>query len=647
MYGEKLLEWPYQIYYGQEKDIETDVLILGGGIAGCWAAIAATRKGVKVVIFEKAATIRSGAGGAGCDHWGGAIYGNPACTIDPEERVEANLSGGIGAYGNGIMEYIQAMESYETLLELEKMGGKIRDTDDEFKGAPFRDEKTKLLFAYDYVSKWCIRVWGTTFKPALYKECKRLGVQIYDRIMATSLLTEKGESGARVIGATGINVRTGEFLVCSAKATIITSARPSRIWEFSTEKRGLNICGGSPIAWRAGAEFTLIEKTSKAGGVPFAPTHGAGHDRNTFYACTMVDENGREIPWANRSGEILKSVTERYLPAPGQKFHAANRSHTPYELLGPSPVNIGDSLKKGEYCLPLYADLPSMPEEERRVIWGLMVGEESKTAITYTLYKEAGFDPAKHLLQGYQYLQAAPYGLGAMGQGSYLSTITGGSIRNLGPGITGGLLIDWNLRTNLEGLYAAGDCVFGSYGHSQAATNGKYAGRNAAEYARKIVNVPRVNKQQVTEEKKRVYAPTTRQFGVDWKELNHGINKVMQVYCGDPKSEKLMKIGLQLIDDLKQEAAMNLYANNPHKLSRSLEVLDILAYAEAIIYGCLARKSSNRVLDFYRTDYPEINPPEWHKRITVKQVNGDIEYGELPLRYWGSYESNYAANCAR
>ena len=143
MYGEKLLEWPYQIYYGQEKDIETDILILGGGIAGCWAAIAATRKGAKVVIFEKAATIRSGAGGAGCDHWGSAIYGNPACTIDPEERVEANLSGGIGAYGNGIMEYIQAMESYETLLELEKMGGKIRDTDDEFKGAPFRDEKTK------------------------------------------------------------------------------------------------------------------------------------------------------------------------------------------------------------------------------------------------------------------------------------------------------------------------------------------------------------------------------------------------------------------------------------------------------------------------------------------------------------------------
>jgi hypothetical protein len=38
-----------------------------------------------------------------------------------------------------------------------------------------------------------IRVWGTTFKPALKKECKRLGVKIFDRVMATSLLTEGGK----------------------------------------------------------------------------------------------------------------------------------------------------------------------------------------------------------------------------------------------------------------------------------------------------------------------------------------------------------------------------------------------------------------------------------------------------------------------
>ena len=34
-------EWPYPIRYGEEKRVDTDVLVLGGGIAGCWAAIGA------------------------------------------------------------------------------------------------------------------------------------------------------------------------------------------------------------------------------------------------------------------------------------------------------------------------------------------------------------------------------------------------------------------------------------------------------------------------------------------------------------------------------------------------------------------------------------------------------------------------------
>ena len=60
---EQPLEWPYPIKWNDEKQIETDVLVLGGGIAGCWAAIAAAKKGVNVILVEKAATIRSGASG--------------------------------------------------------------------------------------------------------------------------------------------------------------------------------------------------------------------------------------------------------------------------------------------------------------------------------------------------------------------------------------------------------------------------------------------------------------------------------------------------------------------------------------------------------------------------------------------------------
>ena len=78
-------EWPYPIHYGAEKEVSTDILVLGGGIAGCWAAISAASKGLKVTIVEKGCTIRSGAGGVGCDHW---LYtANPLSKIAPEEMV--------------------------------------------------------------------------------------------------------------------------------------------------------------------------------------------------------------------------------------------------------------------------------------------------------------------------------------------------------------------------------------------------------------------------------------------------------------------------------------------------------------------------------------------------------------------------------
>ena len=55
--------WPYANEAGQEEVIESDVLVLGGGLAGCFAAIAAARSGLSVTLVEKGAAERSGSGG--------------------------------------------------------------------------------------------------------------------------------------------------------------------------------------------------------------------------------------------------------------------------------------------------------------------------------------------------------------------------------------------------------------------------------------------------------------------------------------------------------------------------------------------------------------------------------------------------------
>jgi len=51
-----------------DQVLETDVLVLGGGLAGCMAAIQADRQGARVVLMEKSAVRRSGDAGGGQDH---------------------------------------------------------------------------------------------------------------------------------------------------------------------------------------------------------------------------------------------------------------------------------------------------------------------------------------------------------------------------------------------------------------------------------------------------------------------------------------------------------------------------------------------------------------------------------------------------
>ena len=229
--------WPYPDETREMEQIQADVIVLGGGIAGCMAAIAAAKQGCRVAVVEKAGAVRSGAGGSGCDHWE-QCASNPCSSVSPEEMLQAMMDDNDG-YNNPISHYIEAREGWDRLLDIEKMGGKIRDTEGEFQGAVFRDEKTGLLFAYDYKNRTTLRIWGTTFKPAMVAEMRRLGVRLIEHVTATALLTEGGRPGGRCIGAAGISGRSGKFYVFSGRSVILATSRPARIWLFSAAYPGL------------------------------------------------------------------------------------------------------------------------------------------------------------------------------------------------------------------------------------------------------------------------------------------------------------------------------------------------------------------------------------------------------------------------
>ena len=652
----KVPEWPYPVDYGKVNEVVSDVLVIGGGVAGCRAAISALKKGATVAIAERGHARRSGAGGAGVDHWHGAVT-NPCSKVTPEMYTKACYDCMKG-YTAANVRYIITKESWDTLQECEQMGVRIRDIDDEFKGADFRDDETKLMFAYDYKNRHVIRVWGYDIKIRVYEEEKRLGAAVYNRVMPTALLTEGGRQGGRVVGATAVDSRTGEFYIFRSKATVIATGGAGRLSFFAPEitasssMSDMNSAGaGQALGWNAGAEFVCMEQSgqNRLSGFGYAP-YSMGGTHNTYHGAPIVDADGKELPWSDVFGRELKTVQERFLPSEGQDFILG-------EGIGIGPYlqqyrgndlsrDLVERIRSGEYKLPLYADLSRLPEHERRVIFGMMVGNEGKTRVPiYLNYTRAGFDPDRDMLQapvmppeGYTHSNFWSAGIN-----------TPPTLRMAGGG---GFLVDWDLRTSLEGLYAAaGGTIFGGGCHGESHTTGRYAGRKAAEYAMTAPE-PAADRGQVETEKSRAYTAVHQQeTGIGWKEINAAIARIMRDYCGEYKNELTLNHGLRLLDELRNTELAAAYAANPHELGRLLECHSLISIGELVIKSSLERRSSNSVLDFHRLDYPEMDPPAWDKLLPVRQEDGKLQVRELPLDfhveppYAPTLEENYRLHC--
>lgn len=184
-----------------------------------------------------------------------------------------------------------------------------------------------------------------------------------------------------------------------------------------------------------------------------------------------------------------------------------------------------------------------------------MVGHEGKTNIPiYTNYTKAGFDPAKDMLQCPIY--AIDAYKGGIFWGNAISTPQ--TIKILGG--QGGYLTDWRLMTNLPGLFAAGSpCLFGSENHGGSHTTGRYAGRQAALFARKH-DMVEPERSQIDAEKDFCYAPVTRGGDVGWKELNYASARIMQDYLGPVLTDRIMEMGIQRLDSLMESEGARAYA---------------------------------------------------------------------------------------
>ncbi len=218
-----------------EKVFETDVLIIGGGMAGCFAAIKAKEKGVNVILVDKGYVSKSGQ-----TPWaGGFVVYNPDWGHDLDSWL--NQVNTFGEYlNNREWSKIIFKDTYARYQDLISWGVKFFKVEI----TPSSDSNTPRV-----TETLCID--ENMHAGILRRQAIKSGVKIFDRIMATELIKQNG----KVAGAIGFPTDKLESYIFKAKATCICAGaggfKPYGAWPIANLTSD-----GHAMAYRAGVEIT-------------------------------------------------------------------------------------------------------------------------------------------------------------------------------------------------------------------------------------------------------------------------------------------------------------------------------------------------------------------------------------------------------
>lgn len=269
------------------KQKETDVLVIGGGLAGCWAAIRAAQMGKKVILVDKSKVARSGA----------STFTNQMLAPTPPAELKA--------WKKEIVErgeYLNDQEWVETLLKEQK--DRIQDLIDW--GVPFeRNPDGSLLIkrGRGHGITGAVLCNGHTMMDVMRRKAEQSGVAIEDRLTITNLLTSDGNypSQGRVCGAVGFHVREGAPFAFHAGAVVITTGQIGSKMRCHFVN---NLAGdGQAMAYRAGAELLNME---------FCTTGNISYFEKRFHSGSQALLVGMGARFINARGERFMP---RYDPA--------------------------------------------------------------------------------------------------------------------------------------------------------------------------------------------------------------------------------------------------------------------------------------------------------------------------------------------
>lgn len=535
----------------QVEIITTDLLIIGGGNAGCFVAVEAKKinPNLNVTIMEKANIMRSGACSAGMD----AINTYIPEGKTPEDLVRWSRSQVGGGPLREDLALSNARELNEAVDDLERWGLPL-----------LRNENGKIK----YRGKWDISIHGEQLKPIMAEKAIESGAVVYNRIVGTGLLMD----GERCGGAMGLGVRDGKFYVFRAKATVVSTGGAGTLYKSYTadatdSAHQIWMCpycvgSGYAMGFRQGAELSSLEQRWVA--------------TRTKDFCGPVDtiSVGYKAPIINCKDE--KILQARYSHLGGDSAPRYIRANAPMEewLAGRGPT---------------YCDTRNM---DPKLVDAMMTDYLNERPSFVLFLASRGQDVTKEPIEIYG---SDPY-------------IVGGHTM-------GGFWVDLTRMTTVPGLFAAGETAGGNPNKfvGGCAAEGKLAARGAMNYLAGL-DLPELDLHQVESEKARVFAPLLRgpDFdGVSPLEMRERLQRLMDEYAGGTSqfyrtNEERLDYALKHIKMLQNQFQL-IYAKDLHDLMLAHETMDRVDVSEAVCHHLKARKETRWAGWQTRSDYPEVD----------------------------------------
>lgn len=552
------------------EQIATEILVVGGGAAGCFAAIKARELGVeKVTLVDKGYV-----GKSGCSKFAAGSF---KCFIPEEDDYDLWFGKAVeeGYYMND-QEWtrIHLEQVYQRALEMDEWGVPFIKDDrgrfDRLEGQGSSEERPIKTMMFE----------GPALMDVLRRRVRRCAVSIVDKTMITHVLHDSSQQ-ERVAGAMGFDLQTGEHRVFIAKAVILTAGAQAFKSHYAYQKM---VTGDAHVmGLRAGAQIMNYE---------FCCHH---------LSCADFDTTGMNV---------LQGVGARFMNAKGENFmHKYDPEYADHAAMNRLSAGMACEIRLGNG--PIYYDFSTFDKKTLAYF-------KKTLPIMYRAFERAGYIQGGKIKKRVEWVSV---NMGNVGYGGGLRINT--ECETSVPGLFAAGDATCGPASGVEGFCA--------YAIPFATTSGAKSGRAAARYGEEIEE-PCPDKEEIRLYSEELIRPLGRTRGIEPDYAVLKVQEELfpaEIYI--LRHRERLKAALSRMEDIRDHVVPHLKAYDPHYLRMVIEASNMVTCGELFLRAALARTESRG--SHLREDCPETDNRSWLKWVTLQDADGHIEVStsDIPI----------------